>query len=298
MKKKLTIAVLFTLITLTVLLPAGCNGPGGIGGGDSQKEPYPVDVKQIHSGHSLTDPLFYPWPGQYVTLIYDHLNGVFDNVGSSTIPGSPMYWRWDHVAGPPDARLDIADWELLIMTESVPLGFTDHGAALTQFAVNAWENGNNGNGTPTLLWTTWTHIDDGASEPEYAGPFRQLLDDYEEIWEGMADEAMEALPAEAPPIFIIPGHRMMARLYDDIEAGIVPGITNINQFFSDNIHPNTYGAYAMAMIHYACIFNANPVGLPYNLGEGDIPADLAAYLQAMIWEVVTGYPRTGISDSE
>jgi hypothetical protein len=57
-------------------------------------------VKQVHSGHSLTDPLFYPhWPGQYVNLI------AFQNslqawqladvmVGKSTIPGSSIKWRW------------------------------------------------------------------------------------------------------------------------------------------------------------------------------------------------------------
>lgn len=27
------------------------------------KQPFPFNIKQIHSGHSLTDPLFYPhWP--------------------------------------------------------------------------------------------------------------------------------------------------------------------------------------------------------------------------------------------
>jgi hypothetical protein len=33
------------------------------------KQAAPFNVKQIHSGHSLTDPLFSNWPGQYVNLI-------------------------------------------------------------------------------------------------------------------------------------------------------------------------------------------------------------------------------------
>lgn len=266
----------------------------------AQKEAYPLHVKQLHSGHSLTDPLFHPWPGQYVTLLYEHLGAPFDNIQKSTTPGSPMQWRWEHEAeyGQPDARLDIADWELLVITESVPLGFTNHGKWLSLFAENAWEKGNNGEGTPTMLWTTWTHIDDAAeNDPEYAGPFRQLLDEYEPIWEAMADSAMANLPEDAPPVFLIPGHRMMARLYDDIESGLVPGISNINQFFSDNIHPNSYGAYAIAMVHYACIFNADPKGLPNNLGEEALPTDLADYIQTMVWEVVNGYERTGISST-
>jgi hypothetical protein len=94
---------------------------------------------------------------------------------------------------------------------------------------------------------------------------------------------------------------MMAKLYDDIQLNKVPGITNINQFFSDNIHPNELGAYAISMIYYACIFNQSPVGLPNNLlpnapAGKTIPSPaLALYLQNMIWDVVTTYPRTGIT---
>ncbi|MCA4810545.1 hypothetical protein IF128_12480 [Empedobacter stercoris] len=42
---------------------------------------------------------------------------------------------------------------------------------------NAWENGNQGNGAPTLLWTTWTNIDNSD------GPWRETLDNYELLWE-------------------------------------------------------------------------------------------------------------------
>ncbi|MFN8338593.1 MAG: hypothetical protein U0T36_06195 [Saprospiraceae bacterium] len=51
------------------------------------KQAYPYDVKQIHSGHSLTDPLFYPhWPGQYVNLMTTlRGNWAGDDIGKSTI---------------------------------------------------------------------------------------------------------------------------------------------------------------------------------------------------------------------
>ena len=55
-------------------------------------------VKQVHSGHSLTDPLFYPhWPGQYVNLIaYQNSLQAWQladvMVGKSTIPGSSIKW--------------------------------------------------------------------------------------------------------------------------------------------------------------------------------------------------------------
>lgn len=96
---------------------------------------------------------------------------------------------------------------------------------------------------------------------------------------------------------------MMARIYDDIQLNLVPGVTNINQFFSDNIHTNSLGDYAIAMIHYACIFNQSPVGLPNDLmpnppsGFQTPSPALATYLQNIVWEEVTTYSRTGITEN-
>lgn len=277
------------------------------------KQAYPLTVKQIHSGHSLTDPLFYPyWPGQFVNLManvtgqagWQLMNSM---VGKSTAPGSAMKARWEKPVGPPDARNDIKNWELMCITERVPLlypggssqqwyidGIAEQRNYLSLFVNNAWSNGNGGKGSPTLLWTTWTRIDNAD------GPFRAMLDVYEKEWEAMQDFANSKRPADAPPVYIIPGHRMMAKLFDDIQAGLVPGISSISQFFSDNIHTNELGAYAISMIHYACIFNKSPLGLPNNLlpnapAGTPVPSPaLAAYLQNMIWNVVTNYPRTGI----
>lgn len=271
------------------------------------KQAYSLDVKQIHSGHSLTDPLFgQPWPGQYVNLMSD-LRGVWagDDIGKATIPGSPMFWRWDNENTlSPSARYDIGDWELLVITEGIPIPndggspplITPANESLSLYVNNAWTNGNKGSGVPTLLWTTWTNLDNSN------GPWRPTLDAYEIFWEEMMDYANANRPSSATPVYIIPGHRMMARLYDDIQANLVPGITDIDEFFSDNIHTNSLGDYAIAMIHYTCIFNKNPVGLPNDLmpnppSDFQIPTPaLALYLQTMIWEVVTSYSRTGITD--
>ena len=282
------------------------------------KQAYPLNVKQIHSGHSLTDPLFFPhWPGQFVNLMGVKLNtsagGLLTmQIGKSTTPGSPLRFRWENKVGygAPDARLDIANWELLCITERVPMnyqggnsqqwyldGIQEQKEYLSRFVNNAWTNGNNGNGAGTLLWTTWTNLDNSN------GPWREMLDIQGAEFERMQDYANANKPANAPHVYIIPGHKMMARLYDDIQLGIVPGITNINQFFGDNIHTNELGAYAISMIHYACIFNQSPEGLPNNLlpnaPQGTpIPSPaLATYLQTMIWDVVTKYPRTGVASN-
>lgn len=274
-----------------------------------------INIKQIHSGHSLTDPLFAIWPGQFVNLI-GSINSLpswqlFDSmVGKSTIPGSSLKARWESPPGygSPDARLNIDNWQLLSITERVPLmyeggntqqwyldGIQEQKQYLSQFVNNAWTNGNNGNGTPTLLWTTWTNIDNSN------GPWRQMLDIQGAEFERMQDYANLNRLAGAPPVYIIPGHKMMARLYDDIQQNIVPGITNINQFFSDNIHVNELGAYAVSMIHYSSIFKLSPVDLPNNLLENapagtPIPSPaLATYLQNMVWNVVNSYSRAGFA---
>lgn len=275
------------------------------------KEPFPFEVRQIHSGHSLTDPLFNPWPGQYVNLVgLETGQWAGDHVGKSTIPGSPMWWRWEHPSTP-DARHDIHEWELLSITEGVPLYYAGGSSQqwyieaidsqrfhLSRFVNNAWENGNDGNGAPTMLWSTWTNIDDSD------GPWRPMLDTLGAEWENMQDYANEHRPNGATPVYMIPGHRMMARLYDDIQLGLVPGVSDIAYFFSDNIHVNVYGSYAVALIHYACIFNQSPVGLTndlVNIGSGTshpVPSEaLAAYLQEMIWDVVTNYARTGVQET-
>jgi len=284
------------------------------------KQASPLNVKQIHSGHSLTDPLFSPnWPGQYVNLI-GIVNSLpawqlFDvMVGKSTAPGSALRARWETPPGfgSPDARLGIANWQLLSITERVPLlyegggtqqwyldGIAEQKQYLSLFVNNAWNNGNNGNGAPTLLWTTWVHIDTTNNANNTA--FRQALDIQGAEWERLQDYANLNRPLAAPPLYIIPGHKMMARLYDDIQLGNVPGISNINQFFGDNIHTNSIGAYAVTMIHYASIFNQSPLGITNNLLPGapagtPIPSiTLATYLQNMIWDVVCNYPRTGVN---
>ncbi|MCR9249352.1 MAG: T9SS type A sorting domain-containing protein [bacterium] len=268
-----------------------------------EKEAYPHDIRQIHSGHSLTDPLFaFPWPGQYRYMMSEVFGADMDYITQATIPGSPMFWRWDNeeMLEPNSARYNIDQYELLVITEGIPIpgspgDISEASGSFANYVNNAWENGNNGFGAPTLLWTTWINIDDSD------GPFRELLDTYETYWEEMMDYANSQLPEGATPVFIIPGHRMMARIYDDIEDGLVPGINDISELFDDTIHPNELGAYAIAMIHYTCIYNTSPVGLPtvlhydWELPNQQIPSDeLALYFQEMVYEVVTNYERTGV----
>lgn len=296
------------------------------------RTPSPFNIKQIHAGHSLTDPLFFPWPGQFVELVASKNNTagwliMNKMVGKATLPGAWITNHWNYTSAPcwPDCydegvnpRLDIGKWELLVITENFegPADNTLNSSRenLSLFVNHAWNNGNNKKGTPTMLWTNWPAIDESeyfqyfekfgipkATDGSSSG-WRKLLDFMEEKgvnnqngWQRMQDYANANRPQGCPPVYIIPGNRMMARFYDDIQKGLVPGIQRINQIFTDGVHTNNIGSYMVTAIHYACIFGKTPVGLPNKLMDGaEIPANLATYIQNMVWDVVTKYPRSGV----
>lgn len=297
------------------------------------RTPSDFDVKQLHCGHSLTSPLFGPWPGQYVELVADE-NGLQgwqimgSMVGKADLPGAWLTMHWNYTSSPcwpncyePNSNpsSEINNWELLIVTENFE-GPADNSLNqsrenLLNFVNNSWQNGNSGLGAPTMLWTNWPGIDgsayffDGYGIAEAtdgsASGWRQMLDFLDQGglggtngWEAMQDYANDNRISGAPPVYMIPGNRMMARFYDDVEANIVPTITHVNQIFTDGVHTNNIGAYMITMIHYACIFGQSPVGLSNNIHpDVTIDTNLATYIQEMVWDVVTSDPRTGIVES-
>lgn len=292
------------------------------------KQAYPLDIKQLHVGHSLTDPLFYPWPGPFNALLADS-NGLPGGyaawgalTGPATLPGAWIRFHWDttlawcgtnHVPcyePGMNPKTNIDQWQLMVITENMEgpliLNANQSREHLSYFVEHNWLYGNSGNGTPTLLWTNWGGLDGSAyflsghgvtPQPLTYSGWRQLLDSLEKGWHALQDYANDHRPVGCPPVYIIPGNRMMAQLYDDIQAGIVPGINSIADIFTDGVHLNSLGAYMVTMIHYACIFNKSPVGLSPTLGPVSVPPAFAQYVQQMVWELVTNYPRSGITNN-
>jgi Secretion system C-terminal sorting domain len=295
--------------------------------------PSDFDVRQLHCGHSLTSPLFGPWPGQYVELVADE-NGLQGwqimgtMVGKADLPGAWLTMHWNYTSSPcwpncyelnSNPASEINNWELLIVTENFEgpanNSLNQSRENLLNFVNNSWQNGNSGLGAPTMLWTNWPGIDGSAyffdgygiseSSDGSAVGWRQMLDFLDEGgmggtngWKAMQDYVNDNRVSGAPPVYMIPGNRMMARFYDDVEANAVPTITHVNQIFTDGVHTNNIGAYMITMIHYACIFGQSPVGLSNNIHpDVTIDSNLATYIQEMVWDVVTSDPRTGIIES-
>lgn len=272
------------------------------------REASPMTVRQIHSGHSLSDVYgANPWPGRLI-LATETMRGTrpHDTIARSNIPGSPLHWRWSNPTEFPDARKNIDDFELLVITEGVP--FTDVEEwfqkdtldVLDRWVSNTWENGNGGKGAELMLYSTWPFWQHSGPPPEYDPepdvPFRERLDIDGARWERMQDHANANRPDGMPPIYMIPGHRMMMRIYDDIQAGTAPGFNSIGDLFADDIHPNDIGQYAITMLVYSVIYQRNPRELPDRLAVPDdtLSAAQARYFKKIAWEVATTYDRAGV----
>jgi hypothetical protein len=145
------------------------------------------------------------------------------------------------------------------------------------------------------FYETWHQLDDSA------GWLERLDRDLDMYWEG--EILLRALnyDSDPQPIYMIPGGQVMASFVRAVEAagGVGPIITR-DDLFTDQIHFNDYGAYLMALTHYAVLYQRSPVGLPHTLTKADgTPAadpgpQAAALMQSVVWDVVTGYAKTGV----
>lgn len=260
-------------------------------------------LRVIQSGHSLTDP------------IVPALNGLLAAAGvppsrpqpiaGSTIPGSPMEWRWEHRMEPgPDARTDIGDFDVMVITERVSLANTQpwHHSdemALTWFE-NTWTHGKGGQGAETILYASWVEVDSGPqnenphNDPEAHISFRDRLPLEMARWQTMADHVNANRPDGSPAMRVIPGPLIMAAAYDAITAGQAPGVTAIEDLFSDNIHVNHDGAYLIALAHFAVLYDTDPRTLTGGIGRlGPHDPATAKWMQQLVHDVLLAYPDAG-----
>lgn len=262
-------------------------------------------TRVIHSGHSLTDPIVPVLDAMVAAVGRQDARGRAN--ARSTIPGSPMEWRWDHrVDHDPDARHDIADYALLVITERVPLSNTVQwhrsGEMALQWFSHAWTKGNTGKGAATILYATWVDTDSGPDfenphdDPEGHLPFRRRLPLEMAKWQAIADQVNAERPAGSPPMRVIPGPLIMAAVYDAIATDQAPGLRRIEDLFSDTIHLNPQGAYLISLAHLAVIYGVDPRNLTSGLGGIATPAPATAdWMKQLVHDVLMRYPDAGYS---
>jgi hypothetical protein len=198
------------------------------------------------------------------------------------------------------------DYDALVLTEMVEIrdaiAYFDSWDYLARWARRAWAANPEAR---VYLYETWHAI----TTPE--GWLARLDRDLPRYWEGEILRRALAADGVDRPIYVIPAGQVLARFVRALQArGGVDGLTGKEDLFArdaagvqDAIHLNDLGAYLVALTHYAVLYHASPVGLPRALRRADgSPAvapgpDAARLMQEVAWEVVTGYPKTGVAQA-
>ncbi|MFD1195090.1 hypothetical protein ACFQ3C_10450 [Seohaeicola saemankumensis] len=234
------------------------------------------------------------------------------DLSHQTIPGAPMAWNWKNAG---TANLNARDvlarggQHIWMGVESVP--FRHVQADICD--INAWSDWYRlaiDNGVQRfLLFEAWHDLRSGLpdyqpedrADPDTGILWRDRLDFALPFWTGIVDHVNKTRRPSEPEMHMIPGGQMLARIHDDIAAGRAPSsLTQIEDLFMDNIHPNIRGRYAMACIMYACIFHDDPNGLPrrtkniWGQPYDTVAAEEAGYFQKIAWEVARANPIAGL----
>lgn len=158
--------------------------------------------------------------------------------------------------------------------------------------------------TRIYLYETWHRLDDPT------GWEARIADDLEPLWlSRLAGSDSRRNPRR--PAYLIPGGQVLAAVARAAEAGQIDGLTAREDLFArtpegalDTIHINDHGAYAVALTHFAVLYQRSPVGLPHQLTRADgspaqaFSAAAAAKVQRIVWDTVRALPRTGIDRTE
>lgn len=278
-------------------------------------------TRTVYSGHSLEDAAMYGngWPGDMMRLRNalldpddDLMSPVY--VVKDTIPGSPLSYRWD--ATDPNhefaARLRPQDFESLVTTsagppmhDATPFFKTEFLDYLCRFAADRIERGA---GTDIALWTIWPSIE-GVNAPNPAGPewaghdtFETGLPEYGRIFEKAADyttwkmHQLYTLP-EGWRVWVYPGNLWWTQILADLGTSSVPGVSVIEDFFGDDIHPNNWGSWGLALFRYMCERQVDLRGnaVVAALAPADLPAGMHDYFCDIGWTIANSYPRAGLA---
>ena len=237
----------------------------------------PNKVNAVYIGHSLASDV-----PDMVKALAGETNFDFKE---QFIPGSPLRYQWDAVSRSEkpgqDHYRDIyteiitPQTDILVLIDSVPRGdqgsldeSVDYTAKFVEFARSK-------NPQVQVYWyTPWHDINSGtpeASEYDKHSPNRTLrwrprLDADHKLWQTVVQRVNQK-SIGAKPVKLISADLALARLNDQIEAGRVPGLSSIKDLFQDDIHIKPLGRYFVACVHYATIFNASPVGKPYEISN-------------------------------
>lgn len=265
--------------------------------------PWPEGPQRaFHLGHSLV--------ARDMPAMLAQLAGEAHSYHSQLGWGTPLRSHWDpdipikgfdtenahsHYRDAHEAMRSGA-YDLLILTEMVEIKhaiqYHDSARYLANWAQEAWA------ANPAMriyLYETWP----SRKDPEVW--LARLDQDLPTYWQREILNPALAELGGTRPIYLIPAGQVMAALNQRLlDQGPVGGVSNVAELLKDDIHFNDWGAYLVALTHYAVLYQRNPVGLPHQLLRADgtpadaPPEDLARVMQETVWQVVTTIPETGV----
>jgi hypothetical protein len=260
-------------------------------------------LQVYHLGHSLV--------GRDMPAMLAQLAGAGHGFASQLGWGATLKSHWDPdtpVKGfeaenihpefrDPVEALASGDYDAVVLTEMVEirdaLAYFDSPGYLRRIA-RAARDGNPD--ARVYLYETWHTLDDAE------GWLTRLDRDLDRYWETALLRVALAGDGMDRPIHVIPAGQVMAAFARrlEISGGIGP-IRSHEDLFSDDIHFNDYGAYLVALTHFAVLYGRAPMGLPHALHRSDgQPADdpgaeAARAMQETVWDVVTAYRPSGVA---
>lgn len=242
-------------------------------------------------GHSLMG-----WSAPSMMTEFAALHEVDYRYEAAIGIGANLAWQREHPdfadGANPTVALGDRPFDVLVLTEAIPIEqhFTYSGSVDNALFFIGLAYGQNPN-VQVYLNETWDHltVDDWRS---------QIVTDraiYDQIIDGVNARF------EGRDLFIIPGGQGMRALTDRVREGGVPGISNVEQLFADDIHLSDLGWYFIACVHYATLFQRSPVGVPVaTTDRAGFPflsapsPEAARVMQEIAWEVVSNDPRSGV----
>ena len=265
------------------------------------KPPPDGPLRVYHLGHSLV--------GHDMPVMLEQLAGAGHSHASQIGSYATLQSHWEpdipvkgfekankHAAfQDPKEALQTGSFDALVLTERIGLSETIREAKTPEYVAKwaemAWAANRD---TDVYVYETWHYL------TTKWGWLRRIDWDRLRHWQaGITDQAVKDT---GRAIHIIPAGTVMATFVREVKSqGGVGGITRAEDLFRDHIHFNDHGAYLVALTHYAVLYRKSPVGLPFDLKKADgtpmqpLDPKAAALMQEVVWQVVSTYPRAGVS---
>lgn len=283
-------------------------------------------LRIYHIGHSLTDRM-----ADLLNFMVEAHTGQEIQYAYKSIPGCNLWFHWENPTDGakgnmmnPDAidLLRTGNFDALSLTENTGIdALLNHEIRGSKTHANLWVDAllnhtNRPNPRVFIYSTWWARNEHGADTPETVEAFLTRTLERQPAWEELAQAVREAHPDT--PVQIVPGGLVLTALQERVLDGtlVLPnGQTYRETFFKlhrdgcmvrDYIHLSQTGIYAIALAHYAVIYQTCPIGMPSTVpyrgyrdqcirdDSVEVEPALARAIQETVWDVVRGYPWAGI----